>query len=591
MTDAIAPGAQAAPVTRRPDLSEARLRKRYSAERRFRLYGIGAICIAVGMLGLLLTTIVSKGWPAFLQSYILLEITYDESKVNADGTGDFRSLMLDSLSQRFPGVTDRRERAALRGLVSNDTERRIQAYLVDNPDALGQTRMVKVMASGDTDTFLKGHITDITSFEGSGTASLIEQADGRMQILVSANAFAGVLALAKQTLAEEADTLERDLIEVRRRAQAMRAQAADMPEGADRAAMVAEAERAQAQLEAGRIEVNRLRDRAAAAGGTETLSEELSSFVVRVNGGAFRIEEVGNDRALGTVLLAPDSMADASSGGWLVDVYEVAEEDRRVKDLQIAWINDLKESGQVETGFSDTFFTAGASREAEQAGIWGAALGSFYTLIICLVLSFPIGVLAAVYLEEFAPKNRITDLIEVNINNLAAVPSIVFGLLGLAMFLNFFGLPRSAPLVGGMVLALMTLPTIIIASRAALKAVPPSIREAALGVGASKLQTITHHVLPLAMPGILTGTIIGMAQALGETAPLLMIGMVAFVVDIPGGFTDPSTVLPVQIFMWADFPERAFEARTSAAIMVLLVFLICMNALAVLLRKRFERRW
>ena len=208
-----------------------------------------------------------------------------------------------------------------------------------------------------------------------------------------------------------------------------------------------------------------------------------------------------------------------------------------------------------------------------------------------LLISFPIGVLAATYLEEFAPKNRWTDLIEVNINNLAAVPSIVFGLLGLAVFLNFFGMPRSAPLVGGMVLALMTLPTIIIASRAALKSVPPSIRQAALGMGASRLQTITHHVLPLAMPGILTGTIIGMAQALGETAPLLMIGMVAFIVDVPGGFTDPATVMPVQIYLWADSPERAFVAKTSAAIMVLLAFLITMNALAVLLRKRFERRW
>jgi len=211
--------------------------------------------------------------------------------------------------------------------------------------------------------------------------------------------------------------------------------------------------------------------------------------------------------------------------------------------------------------------------------------------MVTLALSFPIGVAAAIYLEEFAPKNKTTDFIEVNINNLAAVPSIVFGLLGLAVFLNWFNMPRSAPLVGGMVLALMTLPTIIIASRAALKAVPPSIREAALGIGASKLQTVFHHVLPLAMPGILTGSIIGMAQALGETAPLLMIGMVAFIVDIPGGFTDPATVLPVQIFMWADFPEPAFQQKTAAAIMVLLIFLVAMNALAIFLRKRFERRW
>ena len=267
------------------------------------------------------------------------------------------------------------------------------------------------------------------------------------------------------------------------------------------------------------------------------------------------------------------------------------EADRRVKDNQIAWIDRLVEEGRVEKRFNTIFFTAGDSRDPELAGIWGAAAGSFFTLIVTLILSFPIGVAAAVYLEEFAPRNRFTDFIEVNINNLAAVPSIVFGLLGLAVFINFFGMPRSAPIVGGLVLTLMTLPTIIIASRAALKSVPPSIREAALGIGASPMQTIIYHVLPLAMPGMLTGTIIGMAQALGESAPLLMIGMVAFIVDIPQGAFDPSTVLPVQIYLWADSPERAFVERTSAAIMVLLAFLITMNALAVMLRKRFERRW
>ena len=267
------------------------------------------------------------------------------------------------------------------------------------------------------------------------------------------------------------------------------------------------------------------------------------------------------------------------------------EAERRVKDDRIAWIERLERAGRIGKRFNTTFFTAGDSREPELAGILGAAVGSFLTLLVTLALSFPIGVAAAVYLEEFAPTNRLTDLIEVNINNLAAVPSIIFGLLGLAVFIDFFGLPRSAPLVGGLVLTLMTLPTIIIASRAALKSVPPSIREAALGMGASKMQTITHHVLPLAMPGMLTGTIIGMAQALGESAPLLMIGMVAFIVDVPGGPLDPATALPVQIFLWADSPERAFVERTSAAIMVLLAFLIAMNALAVVLRRRFERRW
>lgn len=269
----------------------------------------------------------------------------------------------------------------------------------------------------------------------------------------------------------------------------------------------------------------------------------------------------------------------------------VPELDRRIKDNQIAWVDQLAADGRIEMRFNSTFFLAGDSRDPELAGIRGALTGSFYTLLLTLLLSFPIGVAAAVYLEEFAPRNRFTDLIEVNINNLAAVPSIVFGLLGLAVFINLFGLPRSAPVVGGLVLTLMTLPTIIIASRAALKSVPPSIREAALGVGASPMQTVLYHVLPLAMPGMLTGTIIGMAQALGETAPLLMIGMVAFIVTIPGGVFDPATVLPVQIFLWADSPERGFVEKTSAAIMVLLAFLIVMNAIAVILRKRFERRW
>jgi phosphate transport system permease protein len=241
--------------------------------------------------------------------------------------------------------------------------------------------------------------------------------------------------------------------------------------------------------------------------------------------------------------------------------------------------------------FNKTFFTTGDSREPELAGILGAVKGSFLTLLITLSLSFPIGVAAAVYLEEFAPENKWTDLIEININNLAAVPSIIFGLLGLAIFINFWGLPRSTPVVGGLVLTLMTLPTIIIAGRASLKSVPPSIREAALGIGASKMQTVTHHVLPLAMPGMLTGTIIGMAQALGETAPLLMIGMVAFIVDVPGSITDPAAVLPVQIYLWADSPERAFTEKTSAAIMILLTFLITMNSLAVFLRKKFETKW
>tara|TARA_A200000113_G_scaffold93297_1_gene83468 strand:- start:1350 stop:2672 length:1323 start_codon:yes stop_codon:yes gene_type:complete len=270
---------------------------------------------------------------------------------------------------------------------------------------------------------------------------------------------------------------------------------------------------------------------------------------------------------------------------------ETPESERRINDKVIGFIDKLNEEGRISYEFSDYILSGSASGNPEMAGIKGAFIGSILTLSVCLLIAFPLGVATAVYLEEIAKKNRITEIIEVNINNLAAVPSVVFGIMGLAIFISIFGMPRSIPLVGGMVLALMTLPTIIISSRAAIRAVPPSVRDAAYGIGSSKLQVIFHHVIPLAMPGMLTGTIIGMAQALGETAPLLMIGMVAFIVDIPNSVVDPGTVLPVQIFMWADFAERMFIQKTSAAIIVLLGFLITMNALAVYLRKKLERRW
>ena len=264
---------------------------------------------------------------------------------------------------------------------------------------------------------------------------------------------------------------------------------------------------------------------------------------------------------------------------------------RKVSDKQVEWMNKLKSEGVMAQRFNTGLFTYGASSRPETSGLGVALIGSLYMMLIVLFLSLPIGVAASIYLEEYAKKSRLTDIIEVNINNLAAVPSIVFGLLGLAVFINFFHMPRSASLVGGLVLTLMTLPTIIIATRAALRAVPPSIRAAALGIGASKTQMVFHHVLPLAAPGILTGTIIGLAHALGETAPLLLIGMVAFVANSPVTPLDPATALPVQIYMWANEAERAFVERTSGAIIVLLLFLAVMNITAIILRRRFERRW
>lgn len=314
--------------------------------------------------------------------------------------------------------------------------------------------------------------------------------------------------------------------------------------------------------------------------------------VVRFKGGALRVTGMQSGYLKADAIFAPDpAITTLAPGQWEALTFSVPESNRRISDSQALWLEDLKQEGRIENSFAWRFFTSGDSREAELAGIRGALVGSLLTVAVALALALPLGIAAAVYLEAFAPKNKWTDLIEVNINNLAAVPSIIFGLLGLAVFLNFFGMPRSAPVVGGLVLALLVLPTIIIASRAALKAVPPSITEAALGVGASKQQAVFQHVLPLALPGIMTGTILGLARAFGETAPLLMIGMIAFIADIPQGFTSAATVLPVQVFLWSDLPELAFKSKTAAAIMVLLVVLFALNAVAIYLRKRFDRRW
>jgi phosphate transport system permease protein len=434
MTELAAP---AAPM-RRPDLSQARLKKRHAAERRFRLYGILAVLIAAGMLGAMLVTIVGNGYSAFWRTDVRLDVTLDPAVIDPAGTrspdviaeADYTKLLRESLRSLFPDVSGRQDKRDLGEIVSSGADTVLRRMVEADPSLIGRTVTVTVPMGDDFDMLAKGFIPR------------------------------------------------------------------DVPESA-----------------------------------------------------------------------------------------------RRVSDKQIGWFDALDAQGRIERVFNWRFFTSGDSREPELAGVAGAIAGTFFTMIVTLALAFPLAVATAVYLEEFAPKNRWTDLVEVNINNLAAVPSIVFGLLGLAIFIGFFGLPRSAPLVGGMVLSLMTLPIIIIATRAALKAVPPSIREGAYGIGASRLQTVTHHVLPLAMPGILTGTIIGMAHALGETAPLLMIGMVAFIVGVPGGFTDAATVLPVQIYLWADSPERGFVEKTSAAIMVLLAFLVLMNGAAVYLRRHFERRW
>ena len=329
-------------------------------------------------------------------------------------------------------------------------------------------------------------------------------------------------------------------------------------------------------------------------GGLRALFPDVSTRAERSD--LYRLLGNGAELALQQRLLANPELLGQSETLWLPASRRIGRifsgdlDGDPFKEQKQSWVSQLEQDGRLRRRFNRVFFVAADSRDAETAGIRGALQGSLLAMLICFLLAFPIGIAAAVYLERFAPRGKLLEFIEININNLAAVPSIIFGLLGLAIFLNWFGLPRSAPLVGGMVLALMTLPTIIISSRAALRAVPPSVTEAALAMGASELQTLRSFVLPLAMPGMMTGTIIGMARALGETAPLLMIGMVAFISESSFDFTSPATALPVQIYLWVDNPEQAFTELTSAAILVLLIFLALMNTTAAVLRQRSEKK-
>ena len=422
-----------------PEKVRAGLNKRYAREKRFRLYGLVSISLSILFLALLMINIFSKGLPAFTSTYIKLDVTLDAQTLGLEANptpeqiraANYAATISESLNTLIPNVQERKQKKALKNLVSDDAQYELQRMVMADPALIGSTQSVWLLADDEIDMYHKGYV----------------------------------------------------------------------------------------------------------------------------------------DRN------APEA-------------------NRRIKDFQLVWLDKLEQENRLSSKFNSIFFTSGDSREPEQAGILSALMGSIYTMSLTLLFAFPLGVMTAIYLEEFAPKNNFwVDFIEVNINNLAAVPSIIFGLLGLAIFIQIFGMPRSSPLVGSFVLTLLILPTIIIASRAALKSVPPSMREAALGLGASKTQAVFHQVVPQAMPGILTGTIIGMAHAVGESAPLLMVGMVAFIVDVPHAVTDPATILPVQIYLWADSPERAFTERTSAAIIILLAFMIIMNLLAIVLRKKFEKRW
>jgi len=596
------------------DAARAHVRRRYRAEARFRAYGIGAILFAALALVVLVGDIIIKAVPAFTIAELTLDVPVSAEAIDPSGSndpeviarGDFIKPIRDTLLTMFPGVADnRRQRQALYGLLSTDAALDLRQRVMADPGLIGSTVKVPVLISDDADLYYKGLVTSVEELPARGIGSP-SATTGTVTLLSSANDFSDELVRVKASLADQAAVLRRerdrlrvldqtnaaDLVAAREQLTAARASGAGVAalEGA-----VTKFESDEASL---RTSIDGLSARIAdlegrfdTAGSAEALDATAPSVLVEINGGVIKATEIGNDRITGEVLIPLASTDGAQPGTWRTLVLDTPEANRKLSDQEIAWLQRLEENGLVSERFNALFFSSGDSREAELAGILGALVGSAYTMLVTLIICLPIGVASAIYLEEFAPKNRWTELIEVNINNLAAVPSIVFGLLGLAVFLNFFGLPRSSPLVGGLVLALLVLPTIIIASRAALKAVPPSIREAALGVGASHQQAVFHHVLPLAMPGVLTGTIIGMAHALGETAPLLLIGMIAFIVDVPQGVTQAATVLPVQIFLWSDLPEIGFQAKTSAAIIVLLLFLFLMNGIAIVLRKRFERRW
>lgn len=557
--------------------AQARIKARYRAEARFRFYGLAALGLTTLFVVVLLADILWRGLPAFWQHQLVMDVPVAADAFGEPGKtdeaairgGDYYPVTKAALAAAIPGIESRTAEKQLNRLLSDGAADILREKLVADPRLIG-TKVAKVplLLSDDADLYFKGAGNRITSRAPRGAATP-SGLTGEVTVLSSSNDFADNLVAIKKDLATRAAQLE--------------AEAAVLKRSPDAAVQG----RATPLLE----EAKALRERAAAPRAEEDLESSIPSLLVEINGGLVKARRITDSAITGDVLLPLGSVDAARPADWKILTYETPESSRKLNDQEVAFLERLRSFGAVERAFNWRFFTSGDSREPELAGIRGALVGTALTLFVTLLLCLPIGVAAAIYLEEFAPRNRVTDLVEVNINNLAAVPSIVFGLLGLAVFLNFFGLPRSAPLVGGLVLALLVLPTIIIAARAALRSVPPSIKEAALGVGASHQQAIFHHVLPLAMPGIMTGTIIGMAHALGETAPLLMIGMVAFIVDVPTSFSEAATVMPVQIYLWSDLPEQAFQAKTAAAIVVLLVFLFVMNGLAIWLRKRFERRW
>jgi phosphate transport system permease protein len=531
------------------DVSRQHIRRRYAADRRLQAYGIIAIALAIGLLGVLLISIVANGLPAFVQSKADISFFIDPAKVDPEklADGNFRALVREALKPLLPADATDKAKADAAKVLTSDAPYILRDYIIKHPDVIGKTITLPISLSDAFDQLNKGVIpkeldalnwVEIGWFETLRNQGLVGVENGR------------------------------EVLKIEVYIDPAKIEAGPPPTG-DFAALARDG--LQAYL-------------------PKVRSASLSTMLAADAPAAIAASVADDPALIGKTVKIPLPLSEPFAELAQGKIPKVL--NPRFTAAQIEIFEAMKAKGLVYTPFNWELFLNADSRFPERAGLAGAITGTFLMLLVCFGLSFPVGIAAAVYLEEFAPKNRLTDLIEVNINNLAAVPSVVFGLLGLALFLGFFGLPRSTPLVGGMVLSFVTLPTIIIATRAALKAVPPSIREAALGVGASKHQVVMHHVLPLAMPGILTGTIIGMAHALGETAPLLLIGMNAFIPSVESmGILEPATTLPTQIFNWADSPERGFVSRTSAAILVLLAFLVIMNLLAIVLRQRFERKW
>lgn len=592
-------------TTHRKDLhtSEAarkRVRKRYQAQTRLKLAGMAAIGFAALALVTLLYSVLSRALPAVTESYISLDINLDKAVIDPQGNNDtdviysasYSKLIKTALKQKFPGL-GRTEKRQLYKLVSDAAGYELRDHVVANTSLIGKTISFDLLADDDADLFTKGRLGKVADIPTLGLAHPVggTARGDEISVYIQSNSLGAGLDKVKQALAEHADVINKQALNQQRAVRTMQAKLKLATKDDERGKLQAQQKVFQDKYDYLMKQVNDLKNRSTRSGGTEKLDTTLPSLFLSLNGGVIKVTEISPDQIKGVVMLPLASANDAKSKDWGLQLVITPQDNRKISDNQIIWLGQLAKDDQIKRTFNWHFFKSADASEPEEAGILGGLLGTFWTMLVTFLLAFPIGVMGALYLEEFAPKNIMTYLIEVSINNLAAIPSIVFGLLGLAVFVNFFGMPYSSSLVGGIVLALMTLPTVIIASRASIKAVPPSIREAALGIGASKVQTVFQHVLPLAMPGIMTGSILGMAQALGETAPLLMIGMVAFIVDPPTAVTDAAASLPVLVYLWADRAEVAFDMRTAAAILLLLAFLIIMNGLAIMLRKKFERRW